>query len=308
MLLSEITMARLNDSNVLAHFSHAGVADMLDNTCHFGVNNFFADNGLGPADSTRLYFPADQHQMRALIARVFHDPGLRFVFSTRSSLPDILNEDGAPRYGAGLLSARVSRYVVDLNRAPDDVDLETVRDHPAPRRAQPRGVVWRVTTEGRPLLRSPLDYRALRERLTRYHEPYHTRLADELESTRQQFGFVVLVAAHSMPSAVRRGPRDVERRADVVPGTLGRTTAHARVIELVDEHFRAAGLSVRHDDPYRGGYTTAHYGRPGQGTHAIQIELNRALYMDEATCRPKTGDFERLQGLLGALMTRLGTG
>jgi transketolase C-terminal domain/subunit len=86
---------------VLAHFSHAGVADMLDNTCHFGVNNFFAANGLGPADSTRLYFPGDQHQMRALIARVFHDSGLRFVFSTRSSLPDILNEDGQPRYGAG---------------------------------------------------------------------------------------------------------------------------------------------------------------------------------------------------------------
>jgi N-formylglutamate deformylase len=213
----------------------------------------------------------------------------------------------APRRGAALLCAKASRYVVDLNRAPDDVDLETVRDHPAPRRAQPRGVVWRVTSDGRPLLRSPLDYSALRERLTRYHEPYHTRLVQELESTRRQCGFVVLLAAHSMPSAVRRGAREVERRADVVPGTLGRTTAHARVIELVDDHFRAAGLSVRHDDPYRGGYTTAHYGRPGQGNHAIQIELNRALYMDEATCRPKSGDFERLQGLLEGLLVRLGT-
>jgi transketolase len=101
MIVSEISMARLNECNVLAHFSHAGVAEILDNTCHFGINNFFADNGLGPDDSTRLYFPADQHQMRALIARVFHDPGLRFVFSPRSSLPDILNEDGQPRYAAG---------------------------------------------------------------------------------------------------------------------------------------------------------------------------------------------------------------
>lgn len=98
MIVSEISMARLNECNVLAHFSHAGVAEILDNTCHFGINNFFADNGLGPDDPTRLYFPADQHQMRALIARVFHDPGLRFVFSPRSSLPDILNEDGQPRY------------------------------------------------------------------------------------------------------------------------------------------------------------------------------------------------------------------
>jgi transketolase len=101
MVISEITMARLNECNVLAHFSHAGVAEILDNTCHFGINNFFADNGLGPDDHTRLYFPADQHQMRALIARIFGDPGLRFVFSPRSSLPDILNEDGQPRYAGG---------------------------------------------------------------------------------------------------------------------------------------------------------------------------------------------------------------
>jgi len=100
MIVSEISMARLNDSNVLAHFSHAGVAEILDNTCHFGINNFFADNGLGPDDHTRLYFPADQHQMRALVRRVFHDPGLRFVFSPRSALPDILGPSGKPVYGA----------------------------------------------------------------------------------------------------------------------------------------------------------------------------------------------------------------
>ena len=98
MLISEITMARLNEANVLAHFSHAGVDDMADNTCHFGINNFFADNGLDEGDSTRLYFPADQHQMRAVVKRVFDDAGLRFVFSTRSPVPDILGSDGAPRF------------------------------------------------------------------------------------------------------------------------------------------------------------------------------------------------------------------
>jgi transketolase C-terminal domain/subunit len=101
MIVSEISMARLNESNVLAHFSHAGVGDILDNTCHFGINNFFADSGLGPDDSTRLYFPADQHQMRALVARVFHDPGLRFIFSPRSALPDILDTAGKPLYADG---------------------------------------------------------------------------------------------------------------------------------------------------------------------------------------------------------------
>jgi transketolase C-terminal domain/subunit len=99
MVVSEISMARLNACNVLAHFSHAGVADILDNTCHFGINNFFADNGLGPEDPTRLYFPADQHQMRAIVQCIFHEPGLRFVFSPRSALPDILDAAGKPIYG-----------------------------------------------------------------------------------------------------------------------------------------------------------------------------------------------------------------
>lgn len=101
MVISEITMARLNESNVLAHFSHAGVDDMADNTCHFGINNFFADGGLAEGDKTRLYFPADIHQMRAILTRIFGEEGLRFVFSTRSGTPEILREDGTPLHGAG---------------------------------------------------------------------------------------------------------------------------------------------------------------------------------------------------------------
>ncbi len=102
MCISEITMARLNGANVLSHFSHAGVDDMADNTCHFGLNNMFAANGLESEDhTTRLYFPADQHQMRAVIERVFGDPGLRFVFSNRSALPDLLRADGSLLHGPG---------------------------------------------------------------------------------------------------------------------------------------------------------------------------------------------------------------
>ena len=101
MLISEITMARLNQANVLAHFSHSGVDDMADNTCHFGINNFFADNGLPENDSTRLYFPADTLQLKQLLTTVFHDQGLRFVYSTRSATPYILNEAGQKLYGEG---------------------------------------------------------------------------------------------------------------------------------------------------------------------------------------------------------------
>ncbi len=101
MCVSEITMARLNFSNVLAHFSHSGVDDMADNTCHFGINSMFADGGVTPvhgADTTRLYFPVDQHQFAACIKRVFNDPGLRFVFTTRAPVPDILDDGGKPLY------------------------------------------------------------------------------------------------------------------------------------------------------------------------------------------------------------------
>lgn len=99
MLMSEITMARLNNSNVLSHFSHSGIDDMADNTCHFGLNNFFADNGLDDAYATNLYFPADPNQMRAVVKKIFFDPGLRFVFSTRSKVPAILDDKGNEFFG-----------------------------------------------------------------------------------------------------------------------------------------------------------------------------------------------------------------
>jgi transketolase C-terminal domain/subunit/transketolase N-terminal domain/subunit len=94
MVISEITMARLNRANVLAHFSHAGVDDMADNTCHFGINAFFADNGLLENDATRLYYPADSLQLKAVLSSIFFDKGLRFIFSTRSGTPFILSLDG----------------------------------------------------------------------------------------------------------------------------------------------------------------------------------------------------------------------
>jgi transketolase len=99
MCISEITMARLNYSNVLCHFSHAGIDDMADNTCHFGLNNMFADNGLDDGYETRLYFPADVNQMKACVEKIFFDPGLRFIFSTRSKVPNILDGNGKDFFG-----------------------------------------------------------------------------------------------------------------------------------------------------------------------------------------------------------------
>jgi len=135
MVVSEITMARLNNSNVLCHFSHAGVDDMADNTCHFGINNMFADNGLDDGYETRLYFPADAGQMAACVRAVFPQPGLRFVFSTRSKVPQVLDTEGKLMFGEGytfvpgkdeIVREGTAGYIVSfgsaLYRAVDAVD------------------------------------------------------------------------------------------------------------------------------------------------------------------------------------------
>jgi len=101
MIISESTMARLNEANLLCHFSHAGVDEIADNTCHYGVNVFFTNNGLPEGDKTRLYFPADALQLKAVVERIWPDEGMRYIFTTRSKVPFILQEDGRKFYDEG---------------------------------------------------------------------------------------------------------------------------------------------------------------------------------------------------------------
>jgi len=213
----------------------------------------------------------------------------------------------APENGATLLVSRVSRYVVDLNRGPEEVDSAAVPRHPRARHIPARGVVWRARTDGTPLLRAPLTIEQFTQRLSRFYEPYHQTLREVAAQIRKEHGHVMILAAHSMPSTGRRvlGGGAV-RRADVVPGTRGRSTADGRIIDLIDSHFREAGLSVKHDDPYRGGWTTSSYGAPKRKQHAVQIELNRALYVDERTSEIKKNDFVQLQRVLDELVGKLG--
>lgn len=98
MIISEATMARLNKANLICHFSHAGVDEIADNTCHYGVNIFLAHNALPEEDKTRLYFPADALQLKSVVERVFDDEGIRYIFSTRSKVPFICKEDGSRFY------------------------------------------------------------------------------------------------------------------------------------------------------------------------------------------------------------------
>ena len=212
----------------------------------------------------------------------------------------------APDVGAGLITSRVSRYVCDLNRAESDVDALAVEGGTA--RSSPHGFIWRTTTEGRPALLGAVSQAEYRRRVERYHRPYHERIAALLEERRARHGFAVLLCAHSMPSRGRDGHDDAGvERADIVPGTRGRTTASAPVIALVEQIAAREGLKLRHDEPYRGGYSTGHYGRPRDGVHAIQIELARRLYMDERTLAQRPEEFARLKRFCTELVAALGT-
>lgn len=210
----------------------------------------------------------------------------------------------APTHGATTLVAHASRYLIDLNRSEKDVDAESVEGAPANARAT-RGIIWRLTSEGTRVLDGPLSRQELQRRLDTFYRPYHQTIAALIERKRARFGYAILLAAHSMPSVGRPGHGDpTAHRADVVPGTRGRTSAAGRFIDAVDSHARAWGLTVSHDDPYQGGFTTTHYGRPAAASHVVQVELARRLYMDELTLH-KHGGFSRVRSFCSELMGRL---
>ncbi len=207
---------------------------------------------------------------------------------------DALYED-APAEGATMLVARASRYVIDVNRGERDVDAEVVEGARADVRMH-HGLVWRTTSDGEPALSRRLSTQELEERLELVWRPYHRELAAIVERKRARFGIAIVLAAHSMPS-IERGLRVPGReaaepplarlaRADVVPGTRGRKSAAGPFIDAVEAHAVARGWTVRHDEPYAGGFTTQHYGRPAENVHAVQVELARRLYLDELTLRP----------------------
>ena len=212
----------------------------------------------------------------------------------------------APSLGATLVASNVSRYVVDLNRADDDICPETVwggQRVMKPGYYHDRGVVWRTTTDGTPVMRSPMTREAFERRIASFHTPYHQALAAEIEHVRSLFGFCVLIDGHSMPSQGRRGHSDPGSwRADIVPGDVEGTSCASLVRDMVAQHFRREGFSVRPNDPYKGGWITRHYGRVDQGVHAIQIEVNRRLYMDELTYAQDALGMTRLRQACAALL------
>jgi N-formylglutamate amidohydrolase len=216
----------------------------------------------------------------------------------------------ATEFGATLIASNVSRYVVDLNRAADDVSPETVAG--AHRVSRPgyygdRGVVWRTTTDGISVMASPMTLDAFDRRIALFHTPYHSAIQAELDRVHEQFGYSILVDGHSMPSMGRSGHSDPgARRADIVPGTVDGASCGKALANLVERHFKVQGYDVRPNTPYKGGWITRNFGRPGQDRHAIQIEVNRDLYMNETTFEIKEHGIERLADACVSLLPLLG--
>jgi N-formylglutamate amidohydrolase len=218
---------------------------------------------------------------------------------------DRLYRVGEPAAPSAHIAARLSRFVCDLNRDPDDVSRGAVPEHPAPRNTDGRGFVWAVTTTGAPALARPLSLEDWQAR-TALHAEYHDAIARALARARERFGYAILVDGHSMPSRGRQGHKDPGRaRADVVPGDRDGTSCAPALSRHVGDHFARRGYQVAFNDPYKGGFITTHHGRPAEHVHAIQIELRRDLYMDEAAYSITEAGFARLRDTLAELLASL---
>jgi N-formylglutamate amidohydrolase len=214
---------------------------------------------------------------------------------------------GAPDLGIPLLAACFPRSYVDANREPYELDpgmfegpLPRALNHRTTRVAAGLGMIPRVAASGEAIYRGRVSSKEIERRLESCWRPYHMALSGLVEQTYVQFGAVLLIDAHSMPSSAS-GIGLREHGVDVVLGDNHGEACAAGLIDGVERWLVTQGLRVRRNQPYAGGFTTQRYGRPGVGRHALQIEINRALYMDEArhTQLPTFGATRRLMtGLL----------
>ena len=215
----------------------------------------------------------------------------------------------APGFGAPLLAATAPRAYVDVNRGPDELDPAVIDGVRAtglnPRVAAGLGVIPRVVAEGAAIYAGKITRAEAAERLARHHAPYHEALGGLMRRARARTGVAVLFDCHSMPSdALRSAPRIRGRRPEIVLGDRFGASAADWAMALAQAAFEDAGFAVARNTPFAGGYITQRYGRPSQGLHAVQIEIDRALYLDEARIEPRA-DFDAFARALRPVIAML---
>tara|TARA_R110002124_G_scaffold233235_5_gene398333 strand:+ start:24828 stop:25685 length:858 start_codon:yes stop_codon:yes gene_type:complete len=231
--------------------------------------------------------------------------------SIRSSEDAFVDELFMPAVacGAPLLAARVPRAYVDLNRGADELDpaiIENVRrSGHNPRVASGLGVIPRVVSNGRAIYRGKLGMNVAQQRLMEYWYPYHRALRGRIDTALETFGEAILIDCHSMPrEAVDSVARVGARRPDVVLGDRFGAAASGEVIDRVEAILTGAGLSVARNAPFAGAFVTQQYGRPSRRQHALQLEIDRSLYMDERTITPRA-DFAAFQQIIATVVAQL---
>ena len=188
--------------------------------------------------------------------------------------------------GFPVVRVNFPRSYVDVNREPYELDprmftgrLPSFANTRSMRVAGGLGTIPRVVGDGQEIYRERLSVDDALARIEALYKPYHRALRRLINKAHQNFGTVVVVDCHSMPSI--GVSRDEPRRPDVVIGDRYGTSCAPVIPDLVEETMRALGYSVGRNKPYAGGFITEHYGNPASGLHAVQLELNRAIYMDE---------------------------
>lgn len=221
---------------------------------------------------------------------------LQATEATVRSLEDPLVDDlvaGAGSWGASLLINRTARAFVDVNRDPAERDPRLSSDGhgcDTPRTRAGLGVVPRLGGDGRMLYRGRLDPEEIEARIAAVHVPYHAALAELTQATRARFGRAVLIDWHSMPSAAAEAEgRRGGLTPDIVLGDRFGRSAAPDIPALIRQVFEARGRRVLMNRPFAGGHTTQVWARPEDGFHALQVEINRGLYLDEATLAPTSG-------------------
>jgi N-formylglutamate amidohydrolase len=208
--------------------------------------------------------------------------------------------------GAPLLVAEFPRAFLDANREPYELDprmfegrLPGFANTRSLRVAGGLGTIPRIVGESYEIYSGRIPVESALGRIEELYRPYHAGLRHLVNRTQASFGSCILVDAHSMPSTGL--DRDGTAKADIILGDRFGTSAASFVVDAAEAAFARAGLTVTRNRPYAGGFITEHYGAPGSGVHALQIEVSRGLYMNEATLEPSSG-FSALQQVISAAM------
>lgn len=230
------------------------------------------------------------------------------IRSSEDAFVDLLFEN-APDYGAPLLTAHAPRAFLDLNRGPDELDAALIegvrRAAHNPRIASGLGVIPRVVSNGRQIYRGKLPLAEAHRRIAQYWRPYHDQLQTLLDESVNAFDEAILIDCHSMPHEALEnvGPPGATRPHIVLGDRFGAAAASG-IVEQVEAAFAAAGLRVARNMPFAGAFITQQYGRPARRQHAIQVEIDRSLYMNERTMEPHEG-FVAFKALLQGVIREI---